>query len=433
MKYIINIIIFIFIFGCYENERGTSIPQKTANQIFVSQKFGNDSLGNGSEKNPYKTITKAISESNKSNSIIVKDGNYSEEIGEIFPIKVPKNINLIGSSDGDNNISIIGFGEYNGKNISVILDGDSKLENLTISSKNNIGVLSKDGNNSLFYVNLINNEVALGITNSSYIVLLNSVIKDNSYSGVELSDNSIIKLLNSTIKNNNIGISVIDNSIIDKNSDNLKIINNKQCDLYIDNTKDIYLINNIQWDDDVFNFEVKRECIDGNNIVNIGASTVYYQPLPLTIDENNDTIDNYENLNSLLFPHIRHEIKIISPLNKKSIGTNTPTIKYTNVQYGTHIIVTLWDKLPIIQNKHIINSENIIWYWHTGMRNSPIGYVEYNNGVNPINGDLSGNNEVSPPKPLKRGRIYYLAIWEWDDKGEKIISSSKINYFNIIP
>ena len=35
-------------------------------------------------------------------------------------------------------------------------------------------------------------------------------------------------------------------------------------------------------------------------------------------------------------------------------------------------MIALWNKPPIVKDNLISNKEDIIWFWHTGMNNSPM-------------------------------------------------------------
>ena len=63
--------------------------------IIVSARIGSDELGNGKCR-AFKTITAALKDVKPNAVVWVSPGVYSEEIGERFPIFVPKGVSLIG-------------------------------------------------------------------------------------------------------------------------------------------------------------------------------------------------------------------------------------------------------------------------------------------------------------------------------------------------
>ncbi len=72
-----------------------SVPAPSVH--YVDALSGNNS-NPGTSLAPYKTITYAVSQ--PGNTIYVAPGTYNEALGEMFPIKIPAGINLIGNESG---------------------------------------------------------------------------------------------------------------------------------------------------------------------------------------------------------------------------------------------------------------------------------------------------------------------------------------------
>ena len=72
---------------------------------------------------------------------------------------------------------------------------------------------------------------------------------------------------------------------------------NTQCDFFHEGQNDLQL-QNIEWMINVFNFSVKQNCINGNNIVNIGSATINYQYIP----SQNDTIFSTNKIINIISP-----------------------------------------------------------------------------------------------------------------------------------
>jgi len=432
-RYLIFVIVGYLSVGCGggggNSSSYSSPPKAIIDSIYVNTKIGIDGnidSGYGSYSRPFKTISHAIkhdfirynmTEISKISSIYIAGGNYTKENGEMFPINLPKGINLL-TYDDDSNRSV----EINATQMAIILNGDNRLSNLLVSSQNSTAILSKDGNNSLNFTTIKDSKNAISILNSSSLVIKNSIIRDNSHSGIELSDNSTVKLINSEINNSNIGIFISDSATVDINSKNSKIKQNKQCDFFTDGNSDIKL-QGIEWDDDIFEFNIKTSCTNGNNIVNVGEGRVSYQTIP-----NEELITREQ-----LFPSAKNRINILSPKFEEAISTLNPTIKYSNNLDSKYIMLTIWNKIPKVIDNKIINSKDIFWYWHTGMKmdNSSMGIIDYTDGRNPIEGDINSKNE-NKPIPLKKGRAYYIAIWEWDSQDAiEIVSSSSVSIFYV--
>ncbi|MCG6193478.1 DUF1565 domain-containing protein [Leptospira sp. FAT2] len=67
--------------------------------IYVNKTTGNDSWP-GSQAAPLRTITKALALANGQNNIYIAPGEYSDRTGEIFPIRIPDGVSLIGDELG---------------------------------------------------------------------------------------------------------------------------------------------------------------------------------------------------------------------------------------------------------------------------------------------------------------------------------------------
>ncbi len=70
----------------------TVVPGKS---IYVNARDGSDH-GDGSEANPYRTITYALSKSGPSDTIYIHWGRYTRDLGERFPLKVGEGVHLEG-------------------------------------------------------------------------------------------------------------------------------------------------------------------------------------------------------------------------------------------------------------------------------------------------------------------------------------------------
>ena len=269
--------IFLLI-SCAADGGGGSIGNSTSGGLFVSKEKGSDS-GDGTMEKPYKTISYALSQIKDGTTIYVAGGNYTSENDENFPLNLDIGVKIIKWSDENNNAVVInGFDSDNeGNLVTMILNGDNQLSSLTLDSNNNIAILSKDGNNEIFSCLMINNKVGIGALNDSKITLRETLINNNSHAGIEVSGQSIINMTSSKINDNNIGIILSDNSKIEfednESSQNNEIMRNTQCDFFHEGQNDLQL-QNIEWDDNVFNFSVKQNCINGNNIVNIVSATI---------------------------------------------------------------------------------------------------------------------------------------------------------------
>lgn len=82
----------------------------------------------------------------------------------------------------------------------------------------------------------------------------------------------------------------------------------------------------------------------------------------------------------------------------------------------------------VVEQGEIINLEDLIWQWHSGMNIDSAGYVQFSEGKNVINGVIDYNN---PPETLEDGQ-YYWAVWAWQSSGVKILFSSRPRQFYVV-
>lgn len=401
---------------------GTSSPGNiTSGALFVSQINGSNS-GDGTKKYPYKTISYALSQLGKKSTLYVSGGKYSTDNEEIFPLVLNEGVRILTFEEPNNSGDVVieGFGEDDENNfVSLIFLGRNQLNSLIISSMNNIGVLIKSGENEIINSNIKDNKVAIGVTGKSKISLVNTLVNNNSHAGIEASGVSLVNLVASKINNNNIGVIISEDSKIDfeinQSSQNNEIMKNVACDFFHEGSKTLQL-REIKWDDDVFDFSISKDCSNGNNIVNIGSASIDYQYIP--------------SQKNTLFVADRI-INIVSPTFGDTIYSTAPDFVY-NTTGNKLIMIALWETPAIVRDNVIINMRDIVWFWHSGMKNSPIGAVSFTKGQTPLNGNLNPTDlKSNPPKPLDKGRSYYFAIWEWDEMGIKILGSSKESYFKV--
>ena len=395
----------------------------TSRSFFVDQLNGSDAY-DGSAGKPFKTITKALNSEAACSNIYVSGGTYDETNGEVFPLDFPYQTTLLYNSAEDNiPVLIKGSGlseKANGNRAAVILNGNSRIGPVTIDSEDNIGIINFQGLNRVLNSTIENNKVGVGSLNSSQFVSLGSTYTNNSNAAIEASGESEIVLLNNKIISNNIGITLSNDSNISFKHETLSggnlLQKNKSCDFFYDGNKNIDL-DEITWDQDKFDFTISNECADGNNIASKGAGSISYQQVP-SIDQ-------------LLF-NTNVRINQISPLFGETIFSKEPRFTY-NANSNKLVMIAVWNNLPKVLDNVIKNPSDVVWFWHSGMQNSPLGSVKFEDGKIPLDEDLNPRSftSLNDPVPLEKGRSYYWAIWEWDSSGTGITGSSTVSYFKV--
>ena len=88
----------------------TTVTSHAAEEIYVDVNHGSDQNGDGSQSDPYKTITKAVGVADSSTNhtkIYLASGIYSSDSGEDLPLTLD-NIDLIGNPDDPSQVEVSG-------------------------------------------------------------------------------------------------------------------------------------------------------------------------------------------------------------------------------------------------------------------------------------------------------------------------------------
>ncbi len=88
------------------------------------------------------------------------------------------------------------------------------------------------------------------------------------------------------------------------------------------------------------------------------------------------------------------------------------------------ITAAIFDQPIEVSGGEIINIENIIWQWHSGMEFGNEGDLQYFEGRNVLHNNYDTIDYQNPARPLDEGH-YYWAVWGWDRSGVWIWYSSR--------
>jgi len=181
------------------------------NNIFYVSPIGNDSIGNGANNNPWKSVSYSVSQIKNLNydstTLYINVGRYSPSVtGELFPLYIPGNLTLIGA---DKYQTIIDFENERGFEISDV----SKINIKNILFENGYrGIICYRCNkieiNNCIFINFNGGVIYIG--DVAEVLIKNSLIKNNSSTAISIgpSYGAVPILSNNIIVNNQSGIEV---------------------------------------------------------------------------------------------------------------------------------------------------------------------------------------------------------------------------------
>lgn len=131
----------------------TSEAQATAtyNLLYVNPNAGDDALGNGSQRAPFKTITQALGKAPVGTVIVLAPGVYSQQSGETFPLQLKPGVTLQGAPRNRGQATVIRGGgtlagaALAGRNVAIVAADGSALTGVTVTNPQGIGLWVESG------------------------------------------------------------------------------------------------------------------------------------------------------------------------------------------------------------------------------------------------------------------------------------------------
>ncbi len=85
------------------------------------------------------------------------------------------------------------------------------------------------------------------------------------------------------------------------------------------------------------------------------------------------------------------------------------------------VAAAILDSRIEVNSQGIINQNNIVWMWHTGLNTGQEGSLSYSEGRSVKDGILLSKDKL---QPLISGQGYTWVVWAWDKTGTKVEESS---------
>ncbi len=202
-----------------------SVPRRTPafkQILYVDSTQGTDTPSAGErETQPFRTIAYALSQSTPGTVIQLAPGEYSEETGETFPLKIKAGVTLRGDErQQGEGVAIIGVGDYLsptwGKQKVTLLPGDrAQVAGVTITNPDQSGTgiwvesthprirhstLTKNGREGIF------------VTGTGMPIIENNRIFENGGNGISFTHESGGEIRENVIENTGFGLAIGGNS-----------------------------------------------------------------------------------------------------------------------------------------------------------------------------------------------------------------------------
>ena len=187
------------------------------NILYVSVSAGSDRSGNGSDRAPFQTITRALSVAEPNTTILLGPGTYSTQTGETFPLIVKANVRIQGDPNSrGQNILIQGGGQYlsptsAGQNIAILAADGAGITGVTVTNPNYRGYgLWIESSSPTVANNTFtgNTHDGISVVGNSRPIVQGNYFSKNGANGITIFGHSQGEIRDNTFENTGFGINV---------------------------------------------------------------------------------------------------------------------------------------------------------------------------------------------------------------------------------
>ena len=189
--------------------------------LFVNPDMGDDTTGNGQEKSPLRTITKAMEIAQGNTTIILNKGIYSTQTGEQFPLILKSGVSIQGDpTSKGRGIIIQGGGDYlsrffGSKNATIVSANQSALIGVTITNSNprGYGLWIESGNPQVAENTFTaNTQDGIAVTGKAAPIIEKNNFYGNSANGITISGSAKPQIRDNILQQTGFGINVAENA-----------------------------------------------------------------------------------------------------------------------------------------------------------------------------------------------------------------------------
>ncbi|NJR19349.1 MAG: DUF1565 domain-containing protein, partial [Calothrix sp. CSU_2_0] len=198
-------------------------------QLYVNPVSGNDSAA-GSQQAPFKTITKALQQSNAGLTIQLVDGTYNSQSGEKFPLLIPGGVNVVGNEGNKgSNVIIEGSGEFLSRtfarqNVTILMGSGAELHGVTVMNPatRGTGIWIESTTPLVASCTLTKcKREGIFITGEANPLIRDNICTENAANGITIAKNAKGDIRNNICFNTGYGIAISDTSSPNLTSNNI--------------------------------------------------------------------------------------------------------------------------------------------------------------------------------------------------------------------
>ncbi|HWL85127.1 MAG TPA: right-handed parallel beta-helix repeat-containing protein [Polyangiaceae bacterium] len=200
--------------GLQSFAQGVTITPITSAPTGIDEAAG-ASERTGTDESPFRSLTKALSVAAAQDTILLEDGSYNQDNGEVFPLKDPQSqdiptniragITIKGQSSAAQLVGPVAATECTGSTpwfVGLALAGDATIDTLGIQ-KFCTGIYATAGNVTVRDVDVHDNSYeGMNVSGTSSVMLDTATIQSNYRGGVSAYGTSTISLDNVSIQSN---------------------------------------------------------------------------------------------------------------------------------------------------------------------------------------------------------------------------------------